>query len=46
VTTGGKNALRIFERVVLREIYGQMKGEPWRIRKNKEIQDFYNGKLL
>jgi hypothetical protein len=46
VATGEKNALRIFERVVVRKIYGQVKGERWRIRKNKEIQDFYGGKLL
>jgi len=35
VTTGGNNALRIFERVALRKIYGQVKGEPWRIIKKQ-----------
>jgi hypothetical protein len=42
----GKKALSIFEKVVVRKIYGQVKGERWRIRKNKEILDFRSGKLL
>jgi hypothetical protein len=46
VTTGEINGFRIFETVVARKIYGQVKGECWRIRKNKEIQEFCSGKLL
>jgi len=37
---GGKNALRIFERVVVRKIYGQVKGERWRIRKTRRYRTF------
>jgi hypothetical protein len=37
---GGKNALRIFERVVVRKIYGQVKEERWRIRKTWRYRTF------
>ena len=39
-----ENALLVFERKVLRKIYGPCKDEhtgEWRIRKNKELQDLY-----
>jgi len=39
-----ENALLVFERKVLRKIYGPCIDEPtgeWRIRKNKELQDLY-----
>jgi len=37
---GEKIALRIFERVVLRKLYGQVKGESWRIRKIRRYRTF------
>jgi len=37
---GGKNALRILESVVVRKIYEQVKGEPWRIRKTWRYRTF------
>jgi hypothetical protein len=46
VITGEINELKIFERVVARKLYGQVKEERWRIRKNKEIQEFCSDKLL
>ena len=39
-----ENALLVFERKVLRKIYGPCIDEPtgeWRKRKNKELQDLY-----
>jgi hypothetical protein len=39
-----ENALLVFERMVLRKIYGPCLDEPtgeWRIRKNKDLQDLY-----
>jgi hypothetical protein len=40
VTTGERNALRIFEMMIVRKICGSVKeGERWRIRMNKEIEE-------
>jgi len=39
-----ENALLVFERKVLRKMYGPCKNEStgeWRIRKNKALQDLY-----
>jgi len=38
--TGGKKGFRIFERVVIWKIYGQVKGERWRIKKKRRYRTF------
>jgi hypothetical protein len=44
VTSEEMNALGIFERKIVRRIYGPInKGESWRIRTNKEIEDKLEG---
>jgi hypothetical protein len=44
VTSEEMNALRIFERKIVRRIYGPInEGESWRIRTNKEIEDVLEG---
>jgi hypothetical protein len=41
------NMLRIFERKVVRKIYGPVKeGECWGIGTNKDIKTYYKGKIL
>jgi hypothetical protein len=40
----GKNFLRIFERKILRKIYGQIQeGDIWRIRNNEDLNRAING---
>jgi hypothetical protein len=41
MTSEEMNVLRVFERKILREIYGCIKGGSWRIKMNKEKQDVY-----
>jgi hypothetical protein len=44
VTSEEMNALRIFERKIVRKIYGPInEGESWRIRTNKEIEFILEG---
>jgi hypothetical protein len=44
VTSEKMNVLRISERKIVRRIYGSInKGESWRIRTNKEIEDKLEG---
>jgi hypothetical protein len=44
VTSEEMNALRIFERKIVRKIYGHInEGGSWRIRTNKEIEDILEG---
>jgi hypothetical protein len=47
MTSEEMNALRIFERKILRRIYGPInEGESWRIITNKEIEDILEGQIL
>jgi hypothetical protein len=44
ITSKEMNALRIFERKIVRRIYGPInEGESWRIGTNKEIEDILEG---
>jgi hypothetical protein len=44
MTSEEMNALRIFERKIVRRIYDPInEGESWRIRTNKEIEDILEG---
>jgi hypothetical protein len=44
MTSEEMNALRIFERKIVRRIYGPInEGESWRITINKEIEDILEG---
>jgi hypothetical protein len=44
MTSEEMNAFRIFERKIVRKIYGPInEGESWRIRTNKEIEDKLEG---
>jgi hypothetical protein len=44
MTSEEMNALRIFERKIVRGIYGPInEGESWRIRTSKEIEDILEG---
>jgi hypothetical protein len=44
VTLEKMNVLRIFERKIVRRIYGPInEGESWRIRTDKEIEDILEG---
>jgi hypothetical protein len=44
MTSEEMNALRIFERKIVRRIYGPInEGESWRIRTNKETEDILEG---
>jgi hypothetical protein len=44
MTSEEMNALRIFEKKIVRRIYGPInEGESWRMRKNKEIEDILEG---
>jgi hypothetical protein len=44
MTSEEMNALRIFERKIVRRIYGPInEGESWRIRTNKEKEDILEG---
>ncbi|KAJ4445549.1 hypothetical protein ANN_12229 [Periplaneta americana] len=40
--TVGEESLRRWERKVLRRIFGSVKEEMWRIRRNAEVQELYN----
>jgi hypothetical protein len=43
-TKSGENLLRIFERKILRSIYGSVQeGDIWRIRNNEELNKSING---
>ena len=45
LTKSDENLLRIFERKILRKIYGPVqKGDTWRIRYNEELNRFIKGK--
>jgi hypothetical protein len=44
MASGEMNVLRIFERKIVRRIYGPInERESWRIRTNKEIEDILEG---
>jgi sorting nexin-29 len=44
MTSEEMNAVRIFERKIVRKVYGPInEGESWRIRTNKEIEDILEG---
>jgi hypothetical protein len=44
MTSEKMNALRIFERNIVRRIYGPInEGESWRVRTNKVIEDILKG---
>jgi hypothetical protein len=44
LTKSTENLLRIFERKILRKIYGPIQeGDPWRIRNNEELNRSING---
>ena len=45
LTKSDENLLRIFERKILRKIYGPVQeGDTWRIRYNEELNGFIKGK--
>jgi hypothetical protein len=42
-----KRILAVFERKILRKIYGPVKeNELWRIRRNDELEDIFKGRIL
>jgi hypothetical protein len=44
LTKADENLLRIFERKILRKIYGPIQeGDTWRIRSNEELNRYING---
>jgi hypothetical protein len=44
LTVGEERALAVFERKILRKIYGTVKeNELWRIRRNDELEAIING---
>jgi hypothetical protein len=44
MSAGDENALHVFERKVLRRIYGPVReGERWRIRSNRELEEILRG---
>jgi hypothetical protein len=47
LTVEGERVLAIFERKILRKIYGPVKeNELWRIRRNDELEDIIKGKNI
>jgi len=47
LTVGEETALAVFERKILRKIYGPVKGnELWRIRRNDELEAIIKGENI